>query len=143
MERWFVAELVLKITVENDRRLVAHKNRVLVQAKSGEQAYAKALELGRQDEISYQNPSGKTVHIRFVGVSELSCINDRLEDGAELWYEEHVDVTDEVIQDWITPKANLTIFRQITPSSGPDYRSGEVLEKAVANVRSRREQDQQ
>jgi Domain of unknown function (DUF4288) len=133
--RWFVAEIVLEITVQDDSRNIVHKNLVLVKAGSAQEAYEKAQTLGQENEVSFQNPSGKRVDIRFLGLGKLTAVNDRLEDGAELSYEEYIGVSDERIKEWILPKHLLTVFRDVTPSPGPDYSSAEVLEQASRILR--------
>jgi hypothetical protein len=127
--------MVLEIRVEGDQRNVVHKNLVLVRAGSAEEAYTKALSLGRENSISYENPSRKKVEIQFQGLSKLTAVNDRLEDGAELSYEEFVDVPEEKIREWVVPKHLLRAFRGIEPSRGPSYSSVEILERASRMIR--------
>ena len=45
---WYLAEEVLEIRVEGDPRNVVHVNTRLLQAKDGEQAYARAAEFGAE-----------------------------------------------------------------------------------------------
>jgi hypothetical protein len=133
--RWYVAEIVLKITVQDDPRNIVHKNLVLIQSKSAQDAYDSAVTLGNENEVSYLNSSGKEVEIRFQGLGKLSAVNDSLGHGAELLYEEYVDVPQGKIEDWVVPKHLLTVFRDIQPSRGPDYCSAEALGKALSMVR--------
>ena len=74
--KWYISELVEQISVDGDPRNVVHKNLVLIRADSPEEAYQKALLLGREREISYENPAGKQVRFRFRGLSELNVISD-------------------------------------------------------------------
>ncbi|MGB8772166.1 MAG: DUF4288 domain-containing protein [Candidatus Korobacteraceae bacterium] len=126
---WHIAELVLKITVEGDERNLVQKNLMLIKANSPADAYDKAIILGNEHAMSYQNPHGKQVHIQFIGLSRLNAVYDRLEDGAELLYEEYVGVSDEQIRELVVPKHLLEPFRNVE-SSRPDYSSAEVLREA-------------
>jgi hypothetical protein len=58
---WYLAELVIKITVADDPRNVVHQNRILIRADSAEEAYEKAIQFGKKEEISYDNLAGKAV----------------------------------------------------------------------------------
>jgi hypothetical protein len=44
--KWYLAEIVEEITVEEDSRNVVHRNLHLIRADSPEEAYRKAIELG-------------------------------------------------------------------------------------------------
>jgi hypothetical protein len=112
---WYLAELVVRITVEGDERNVVHKNLILIKSKSALGAYERATFVGMEHAMSYLNPHGRQVHIQFVGLSRLNAIYDRLEDGAELIYEEYVNVPDEKVQEWVVPKHLLSLFRKSRP----------------------------
>jgi hypothetical protein len=127
--KWYLAEIVEQITVEGDLRNVVHTNLVLVRADSPEEAYQKATELGTAGEQSYENPDGRRVTFRFRGLRDLNVIHDELEHGAELSYSEDLDMDDSAIAEWVTTKEELGVFRPITPSTGPDYSSRDVLEE--------------
>ncbi len=59
--KWYLADIVEQIAVEDDPRHVVHTNTVLIRADSPEDAYAKAVELGTNKGVSYKirkvNPS--------------------------------------------------------------------------------------
>jgi hypothetical protein len=128
-DKWYLADIVELITVQDDPRNVVHTNTVLVRADSPEEAYEKAIELGAAGNQSYENPSGKRVTIRFIGLRNLTVIQGELEHGAELIYSESIGVDETAIRDWITPKESLGVFAPIKPSSGPNYSSGDVMEE--------------
>ena len=136
--QWYIAELVMEITVEGALRNVVHKNLVLVRADAPEEAHGKAVGLGQKAETSYQNPKDRLVRIRFRGVSKLDVMYEDLEDGAELTFEEYVGVAPEDIQRLIPPKERLQVF--IAPAPGrehdPDYRSKAVIRMAVDRAQS-------
>jgi uncharacterized protein DUF4288 len=127
--KWYLAEIVQQITVEDDPRNIIHTNLVLVRANSPEEAYQRAIELGTAGEASYENPDGKGVTIRFRGLHDVNVIHDELEHGAELIYSENMGMDESAIQEWLTPKEGLGIFLPITPSTGPDYRSRDIVEE--------------
>ncbi len=58
---WYIAEIVMEIRVEGDPRNGVHRNLVLIRAVLPEDAYKKALAVGKEGEITYTNPSGKAV----------------------------------------------------------------------------------
>ena len=68
---WYVAELIMEITVRGATRNAIHLNLVLVKALSPEEAYEKAVRFGQEAETSYDNPLGQPVEIRFRGVARL------------------------------------------------------------------------
>ena len=125
---WYFAELVERISVVGDPRLVVHRNIHLIRADSPEDAYTKALILGREAETTYLNPAGQYVSIEFVGLADLSVISDPLEDGAELAYTRHVVSSREESEQFVRERNNLTVFAPIIPTDGPDYSSKEIVE---------------
>jgi len=127
--KWYLADIVFEIIIEGDPTSVVHTNTVLVRADSPEEAYQKAVDLGVGGEQSYHNLAGQKVRFQFRGLRDLNVIHDELEHGAELIYSEELGMSEHSIQKWITPKRELGVFRPITPSRAPDYRSSEVMEK--------------
>src|SRR5579871_4184026 len=127
---WYVAEIVERITVAGDRRSVTHVNFCLVQAGDADEAYTKARALGRAGELSYRNPKGRRVSIKFIGLRELHVVHDPLEHGAELLFEEHVGMSGAASRALIRPRSRLSAFRPIRPSPGPDYAAGDIVREA-------------
>ncbi len=127
-QTWFIAELVMEITVSGDSRNVVHHNHVLIRASSNEEAYSKAALLGGRGETAYKNPAGEAVRIRFVGIADLDEILDPLEDGAEVLFRYTVDVSKQELESLIPDKARLRVFAPKTRSAGPDYASAEIVD---------------
>lgn len=127
--KWYLAEIVEQITVDGDPRNVIHTNLVLVRADSPEEAYQKALELGSAGEQAYENIAGKSVTCPFMGLHDLNVIHGELEHGTELIYREDAELDESAIREWVTPKEGLGVFLPITPSTGPDYRSRDIVEE--------------
>ena len=50
---WYLAELVMKITVAGDPRNVVHQNLTLIRASSADEAYEKAIKIGKDGEDEY------------------------------------------------------------------------------------------
>ncbi len=127
--KWYLAWLVEEITVEDDPRNIVHTNLMLVRADSPDQAYERALELGKQSELSYENPEGKLVVCAFRGIRDMNVIHDELEHGAELNFEEKVGVSNDDIAGMITPRGRLTIFRPDENSPKPNYIAKDIAEE--------------
>lgn len=135
---WYLAELVIKITVESDERRVVHQNLMLIRAETAVEAYEIALRMGNEHSMSYENPNRKQVNAQFMGLSKLTAVYDRLEHGAELLFEEHVGLSDNEIEALILPKHRLSVFSEGTDLiSRPDYSSADVLDEASRLIRER------
>jgi hypothetical protein len=130
--KWYLAELLVKITVEGDPRNVLHTDMVLVRADSPETAHKRALPLGKDNNGAWKNLAGKKVHTRFCGLRDLNVIHDELEHGAEITFQQDIGLTEKQIRKRITPKKRLGVFRPWKPSSGPDYAAGDILRQARA-----------
>jgi len=94
---WYIAQVVLEITVEGEAQNVVHINYLLVRAGSPEEAYEKALRLGAEHETTYRNEAKKEVRVLFRGLRDLTVVYEGLEHGAELLYEEKVSVSQEAL----------------------------------------------
>jgi hypothetical protein len=127
---WYVAQVILEITVEGEVRNIVHINYLLVKAESPEEAYEKAMRLGTEHESRYLNRDKKIVSISFRGLRNLTAVYDNVDDGAELFYEEHVGVSPQALDALIRAKESLGVFRPIERSSGPDYASEEIWREA-------------
>lgn len=136
---WFLAELVMKITVADDSRNVVHQNLVLIRADSAEEAYEKAIQSGKKEEISYDNPAGKAVHFHFEGVSDLIDIIDELEDGVELDFHYTVAMPDEKIRSLVPPRDRLRAFLPPRRAEGPDYTSAEIMAEVARMMEAERQ----
>lgn len=133
---WFLADLVMAITVEGTRNAVVHINTTLVHARSANQAFSRAVKLGRDSEIDYRNPAGKAVRIRFVGLRELNVIHEKLEHGAELQYRERLVKSASAARRLTNPKKALAVFRPMSRSAGPDYAAGEIMAALRSSLRA-------
>lgn len=137
--KWFIAELVLETKVEGDRRNIVHKNLVLIEASSANDAYEKSLQLGKDSEISYENPNSKTVRIVFRGIAELDVVGNELKHGTEILFKEQIEVPEDKILQWVSSKERLSVFCPIEPSAGPNYASQGIIEEAKQMVKKEEE----
>ncbi len=129
--KWFLADLVVEHRIEGDPRNVVHINTVLVRADSAEEAYDKAIELGSDSELQYENTEGKSVTLSFRGLGDLFVILDELEHGAELIYSEKVGLSEEQVLGLVRPKSSLGVFRDIEPKKGPNYMPKGIMDMLV------------
>lgn len=126
---WYLADMVVQFDVQDDPRGVVHVNTCLIEAESPEEAHDKALRLGRDAESEYENPSGRRVRQRFLGLRELSEIHETLEDGAEIAFHERIGVSDLEARRMVVKKEQLSVFQSVAPSGGPDYAPADIMAK--------------
>src|SRR5262245_21828693 len=86
--KWYLAEIVMETTFESVAENLIESNLTLVRADSPEEAYQKALLLGREAELIYDNLDSEIVTVRFCGLRDLYVIYEELEHGAEILYTE-------------------------------------------------------
>jgi hypothetical protein len=124
---WYLGDVVLEITVEANPTSVIHINTFLINAKSPQDAYEKARQLGFIEVGEpYLNPEGKKVTTKFLGLKDLSVIHGKLEHGTELFFSERLGLTATQIAELTLPKDQLSVFTDVTPSPGPDYSHGGI-----------------
>lgn len=133
---WYIAELVIECNVEGNSRNVVHVNIILVRASPPEQAFDKAEKFGVESNSTYLNPNNQTVTFTYRGLRGLNVIHDELEDGAELMYEEKFGICESELQQMLTPKSQLAIFRPLEPidPSKPDYSSKEIMDEVAKMI---------
>ena len=117
--RWYLAEIVEEIRIESEPENVVHTNIVLVRADSPEEAYQRALALGKEGEMTYTNPDGKTVQVYFRGLRDLNVIHGELEHGTELIYEKRTGMSESDFARWVPAKEDLGVFRPRDTSYDP------------------------
>ncbi len=88
--RWYVAKLIEEIAVEDDPLKVIHRTVTVLYANSEQEAYEKALSLGKEREITYRNTAAKLVRTTFWGLGELNVIHDNPVHGVDFFKEEPV-----------------------------------------------------
>lgn len=126
---WYLAEIVQELTVVDDPRNLIWRNLTLIHASSPDEAYERALEIGRSGDTEYLNPAGKMVTTRFRGLSFLDVIHDPFEHGAELMFQSTVGVTPDDLRKLLLSKEELQLFRPPAGVDGPDVVSAEVVQE--------------
>ena len=125
---WYIADIVIEINVEDESENVLHVNTTLIQANSPEEAYKKAIEIGKENEEEpYKNPNGKIVTSIFKGLDNLDVIHDKLEHGAELYFTQYTNISIDDMNNYVKPKEKLSVFLDIIPSQSVDYSSDEIV----------------
>lgn len=82
--KWFLAKIVFQIVCGNGEHTAQFDEQLrLIHAINKQQAFDKAVELGRSEEDSFYNIHRQPVHWSFVNVSELYHMEELL-DGAEI-----------------------------------------------------------
>lgn len=129
---WYLANLVESLSVRGDARIVVHINSVLVHADSPDEAYSKALDIGRSCRMRYQNRDGRRVVCRFEGVSDLNVIHDALEHGVELAYRRRVVRSRSKVKAFVQSKGKLGVFAPMGLFRGPNYVEGKLWRELEA-----------
>jgi hypothetical protein len=132
---WFLADIVQEIRVAGSKRNIVHINYVLVRASSPNEAYAKAMKLGKQSALSYENPEGRKVTITFRGLGNLDVVYDPLEHVCEIMFREKLGVTEKSIKKLVRRKPGLEVFQPIRGRRGrPNYSSKEIMEEVAKRL---------
>lgn len=118
---WYLADVVMEFRIAAEPRSVVHVNTLLVHACSPDEAYEKAVELGREAESKYPNTDGAEVTVVFRGLQDLNVIHDALGHGTELAYSEKVGMSDEEIAGLVKDKPQLGAFAEWEVKNGPNY----------------------
>ena len=136
--KWYLATIVMVITIESVSKNIVHKNLHLIQSESDQAAYDKAINLGTESETSYLNSKDQLVNISFHGLAELEeTIELDIYDGVELTFDEFEDVSPSKLEEIVPSKKELSVFLTKTPTikeSELDYGSKEIramVEKCV------------
>ena len=127
---WFLAKLVEEYRVDGYKRNVIHINYVLIQAKTPEDAYRKAIKLGKKSNNTWKNPAGQIVVHNFLGLRELDVIHGPLEHGCEIMYKERMGMNRAGVRKLIRKKSQLEAFLPISDRrrGRPDYSSKEIMD---------------
>jgi hypothetical protein len=93
------------------RRVTCDSPFVLLEAEDEEHAFARALELGKQQEAAYTNAKGQQVRWSFVRVEQVKQLQPQL-DGQEVGSLLNLHTFDEPVQykKRFNPRAHLPIF---------------------------------
>ncbi len=136
--RWWLADVVMEFVIEGEPRNVVHVNTHLIEASKAEEAYRKALTIGRAGRMTYRNPYGRRVRVRFRGLEQLQDIAESLADGAELRFRQLVGVPEQAIKQRVRAKRRLFVFSPITEDrTVPNYMDASIVDELVREGFSR------
>lgn len=115
---WWVATIVERFEVEGQdtaharRRCRAWSNVVLLKARDRHHAYRKAMRYGRGGEKTWPDFQGPDrCRPIFEGLASLIPVYDEFdEDGCEILFEDHENISVKRVQSWVREKAELEVF---------------------------------
>ncbi len=139
--RWYLAEIVTEIRIVGENEKVVHNNLVLIRADSAENAYNKAIARGKEMEDTYEDSEGQQLRVTFRGLSDLNIIQDELEDGAEIAYEELEDISEDELLEMLTEKQELGVFQtEEQDMLDHHYEPQDALDEAMRIIRRKRDE---
>jgi hypothetical protein len=115
---WYVACVLMRAEIFGEdtknlnRRCLAWENYHLIKAENPEEAYKKAIKLGKLQEDKYTNTDGEKVKWIFEGLTLLMPIYEELEDGAEIGWTEHENKAVKTIKSRVKSKEKLQVFQK-------------------------------
>jgi hypothetical protein len=115
---WYVASVLIRFETEEEnlenlnRRCLAWENYHIIKANSPDEAYKKAIKLGKSQVQKYKNSDGANVQWIFEGLTMLVPIYEELNDGAEIGWTEHENKAVKTIKNLVKPKEKLEVFQR-------------------------------
>jgi hypothetical protein len=110
---WYLAKIVFQIICGNGQHLAQFDEQLrLINANNKQQAFDKAVELGKSEEDLFYNIHRQPVHWNFINVSELYRMEELL-DGAEIFSKIKEVEDGDVYTDLIHRKAKLISSNQL------------------------------
>jgi hypothetical protein len=115
---WWIASYLERFEYEEEdknnlnRRCLAWRNTIIIKARNRDEAFRKAEKIVRLSESNgyYRNTDGQKVRWRYEGLTMLLPIYEELEDGAEILWETHENVTVKKLKSWVKGKRDLEAF---------------------------------
>ncbi|MEP1742389.1 MAG: DUF4288 domain-containing protein [Kangiellaceae bacterium] len=111
---WFLADIVERAEMVGhdktnpNRRCLTWTNTVLIQAPSIEEAYDKAMKIGRENySMRYKAASGETCNWKVLGLSSLVPIYEDIEDGAEIGFTDEGRIAAKTSESMVKSKRDL------------------------------------
>ena len=86
--KWYVSEIIVQCSVGATKRksLLYERQIKIFKAGNSEDAYKRALKLGKQENFSYRNTLNQIVHWKFIALVELDVLDEKPKDGSEIYY---------------------------------------------------------
>jgi hypothetical protein len=114
---WWIASYIERFEYYDEnknnlaRKCLAWENTVLIRARTREQAYRRAVALGRLSSGNEGWDSTKRRGAwRFEGLTDLLPVHEKLIDGAEILWKEHANRTVKTIKSLVKRKQDLSVF---------------------------------
>ena len=104
---WYLADLVVEVRVEGKERSVVHFELHALRAKDALEAYDKALRVGRTKTKQYLRKDGNLISFIFRGLNDLVAMDEEFADGARLLFRYQPEMSEDDIQNTVTPKDYL------------------------------------
>lgn len=84
-QHWYVATLIIRCRVENQPAPWTCDEQVrVIRAANDDEAYDKAVALGKSEETVYKNGDGEDVFWEFIGLEDLTELDSAIRDGTEI-----------------------------------------------------------
>ena len=99
-KNWYIVEIIEKcepvnrIESQELRRVTTWGNHHLIKANSPEEAYEKAIKIGKEGEYKFFNENKVEMEWIFVGIADLIPIYEDIEDGAEIMWTDYGSISD-------------------------------------------------
>lgn len=96
---WYIAEIIVKCEPVNNtgtdlRRVSVWGNNFLLKANSAEEAYEKAIAIGKKDDYKFINSDKIEMQSVFLGLGNLTIVtDDTIGDGMELHWTDYGDIS--------------------------------------------------
>lgn len=110
-ETWYIAEIAVLLDFGPASAPILQNNFVLIGASTPDRALEAAQSRGQLYEDDFLNTDGNPVTCKFIGIRNLHEVYDRLEDGAELLYEEFTLRSRDEAACYVRPRTDLAVFR--------------------------------
>ena len=115
---WWIASYIERFEYYDEdksniaRRCLAWENTVLIRARSRDQAYRKAVALGRlsNGNEAWDSETKRRGAWRFEGLTELLPVYEELRDGAEILWKEYDNRTVKTVKSFVKRKRDLSVF---------------------------------
>lgn len=115
---WYIAGIMIRFEgdgenqINSNRRCLAWENQHLIKAENPDEAYVKALKIGKKSASKYVNTEGENVKRIFEGLTMLIPVYEELEDGAEIMWTKRENKAVKKIKKQIRSKENLEVFQK-------------------------------
>jgi len=113
---WWIASYIERFEPENEasenlnRRCLAWENTIIIKARNREEAYRKAEKAGKVGNNLEATINGRKGVWKYEGLTSLLAIYEDLEDGAEILWNEHKNITVKKVRSWVKSKDQLETF---------------------------------